>query len=99
MTQTISDSKYGNPIPKAIGTPPRSSISGTMDIRNALGCGGRIYLTVPEMRRGQGKVNVTVQGQLREFECVTDMENTIPTGAEVTVIGISGGDTLIVTKK
>lgn len=72
--------------------------NGTMDIRNALGCAGRIYLTVPEMRRGQGKVNVTVQGQLREFECVTDMDNPIPTGAEVTVIGISGGDTLIVTK-
>ena len=77
----------------------RLQSNGTMDIRNALGCGGRIYLTVPEMRRGQGKVNVTVQGQLREFECVTDMENPIPTGAEVTVIGISGGDTLVVTKK
>ena len=73
--------------------------NGTMDIRNALGCAGRVYLTVPETRKGQGKVNVTVQGQLREFECVTDAENSIPTGSEVTVIGISGGDTLVVTKK
>lgn len=73
--------------------------NGTMDIRNALGCSGRIYLTVPMKRNGQGKVNVTVQGQYREFECVTDDPDPIATGAQVTVIGITGGDTLVVTKK
>lgn len=77
----------------------RLQSSGTVDLRNALGCGGRVYLTVPAKRSGQGKVNVTVQGQYREFDCVCDADEPIPTGSEVTVIGISSGDTLIVIKK
>lgn len=74
----------------------RLQSDGTLDIRNALGLPGTVYLTVPPARRETGKVNVTVQDQLREFEAVTDGESPIPTGAEVRVVGVTGGDTLIV---
>lgn len=77
----------------------RLQSDGTLDIRNALGREGTVYLKVPANRTGQEKVTVLVQEQLREFEAVTDGENPIPTGAEIIVIGITGGDTLVVSKK
>lgn len=69
---------------------------GTLDIRNAVGLPGSVYLTVPGERSGVGKVNVVVQEQLREFEAVTEEKEPIPTGADVLVTGITNGDTLIV---
>ena len=74
----------------------RLQSDGTLDIRNALGRTGSVYLTVPAGRMGPGKVNVLVQEQLREFEAVTDDERPIPTGADVLVTGVTGGDTLVV---
>lgn len=74
----------------------RLQSDGTLDIRNALGLPGTVYLTVPAARREAGKVNVTVQDQLREFEAVTDSESPIPTGGSVRVVGVTGGDTLVV---
>ncbi len=72
---------------------------GTLNIRNALGKHGTVYLTVPPNRAGVGKVNVVVQEQMREFEALTDGDESIPTGSDIIVTGITGGDTLVVLKK
>ena len=74
----------------------RLQYDGTLDIRNAVGEAGTVYLTVPAGRREPGKVNVLVQDQLREFEAVTDSDEPIPTGAEVRVVGLAGQDLLLV---
>ncbi len=74
----------------------RLQYDGTMNIYNALGKEGTVYLTVPAVRSGKGKVNVVVQEQLQEFEAVTDSEGPIPTGAEIYVAAVEGGDTLVV---
>ena len=72
---------------------------GTLDFRNALGTAGTVYLTIPARRAGEGKVHVVVQEQLRELEAVTDEERPIPTGSEIVVVGLSGGNTLVVCRK
>lgn len=72
---------------------------GTLDFRNALGKAGTVYLTIPACRGGEGKVHVVVQDQLRELEAVTDEEGSIPTGTEIVVVGLSGGNTLVVCRK
>lgn len=72
---------------------------GTLDFRNALGTAGTVYLTIPARRTGEGKVHVVVQDQLRELEAVTDDEAPIPTGTEIVVVGLSGGNTLVVCRK
>ncbi|MBE6718108.1 MAG: hypothetical protein E7574_02480 [Ruminococcaceae bacterium] len=72
---------------------------GNLDNRNALGTSGRVYLTVPPSRSGEGKVNVLLQGSYVELEAVTDEIEAIPTGTEVVVTGISGQTTLVVKKK
>ena len=71
---------------------------GTMNIRNALGQSGEVYIPIPGKRAAPGKVMVKVQDQLTEFEAVTDEEEKIATGTQITVIGITKGTTLIVTK-
>lgn len=77
----------------------RLQYDGTLDIRNAVGLTGSVYLTVPAGRAGQGKVNVLVQEQLREFDAVSDSSQPIPTGADIVVTGLAGRNTLIVSPK
>lgn len=72
--------------------------SGTLDLRNALGHTGKTYLQIPASRTGQGKVNLQVQGALRELEAVTDDQEPIPTGTRVKVSGLADPRTLIVTR-
>lgn len=72
---------------------------GNIDNRNALGVSGKVYLTVPANRTGEGKVNIMLQGSYVERDAVTDEDEAIATGCEVTVIGLSGQTTLVVKRK
>ena len=72
---------------------------GNIDTKNALGTSGKVYLTIPPSRKGEGKVNVLLQGKYVELEAVTDEEEAIHTGAEIVVTGISGQTTLVVKRK
>lgn len=73
--------------------------SGNLDLKNAVGHMGTVYLPVPEKRTGKGKVNIYFQERLAELYAVTDDEAPIPTGAAVKVEGCDDMNTLIVTKK
>ncbi len=77
----------------------RLQSDGTLDIRNALGKSGTVYLPIHEKRSQSGKVSLMVQDRLVEMDAVTDGDEVIPTGAEVTVVGISNGNTLVVKRK
>lgn len=69
---------------------------GTLRLENAVGQAGEVYLTIPPLRSGTGKVNVLIQDQLQECQAVTDSPVPIPTGAVVAVLGLAGPDTLLV---
>lgn len=73
--------------------------NGAIDNRNALGAAGRVYLTVPPSRSGEGKVNVILQGKYVERNAVTDETEAIPTGCEIIVVGLSGQTNLVVKRK
>lgn len=73
--------------------------SGTVDNRNAIGAAGKVYLTIPPERTGEGKVNIMLQGSYVEKNAVTDESEPIPTGSEIIVVGVSGGTTLVVKRK
>ena len=72
---------------------------GTENIRDALGVSGTVYLRIPHNRGGRGKINAVIRGKLSEKNAVTDEDTDIAYGEEITVIGISGEDTLIVRRK
>lgn len=59
--------------------------SGTVDPRNAVGRTARVYLRIPEMNAGKGKITVAVQGRTVEFNAFTN-GRAIPTNAEVRVV-------------
>ncbi len=73
--------------------------SGNIDHRNALGTSGTVYLKIPPKREGQGKVNVMIQGSYCECDAVTDEDEALPTGSEITVVALSGQNTLVVRRK
>lgn len=72
---------------------------GNADNRNALGTSGKVHLTIPPERTGEGKVHIMLQGSYVERSAVTDSPEPIPTGCEVIVVGVSGQTELIVRKK
>ena len=66
---------------------------GNVDLNNAVGVEGRVYLRVPGENAGQGKVTIQVQG--RKIECKAFTAGPeIPTGAQVRVVAASGQDTV-----
>ncbi|MBE6649518.1 MAG: hypothetical protein E7614_08400 [Ruminococcaceae bacterium] len=73
--------------------------NGAADNRNAVGSAGKVYLTIPPSRSGEGKVNVMLQGAYVERNAVTDETEAIPTGCEIIVIGLSGQTNLVVKRK
>ena len=72
---------------------------GNTDNRNAVGTAGKVQLTIPPARSGEGKVHVMLQGAYVERSAVTDDEEAIPTGAEIIVVGVSGQTDLVVKRK
>ena len=72
---------------------------GNADNRNAIGTAGKVYLTIPPARSGEGKVYVMLQGAYVERAAVTDGEEAIPTGTEIVVVGVSGQTALVVRRK
>lgn len=74
----------------------RLQTEGTINIQNAIGTEGSVYLTVP--KNGTGQVQIIVQGSLKIFDAVSHNKNVIPTGEKVQVVGVTSGNTLIVEK-
>ena len=73
--------------------------SGNINITNAIGNIGELYIPIPPAKSGMGKVNVIVQERLCELSAVTDAERTLKTGEKVTVMGIEKDGVLLVVPK
>jgi hypothetical protein len=72
--------------------------SGTMVIEHAVGHTGEVYLRVPPSRQGHGKVQIEIQGTLREMDAITDDEKELPTGSIAQVLEIVNNQILLVTQ-
>jgi hypothetical protein len=75
----------------------RLQASGTVNVRNAVGATGTVYLRIPARGEGRGKVTVEVQGRSMELPAVTDGD-TLETGTQVTVEAVEGDDLLKVAR-
>jgi hypothetical protein len=72
--------------------------SGTLELKNALNHVGEVYLTIPKSKEGFGKVQIKIQGALRELEAMTADDNELKTGTLIKVIEVTSNNILIVTK-
>jgi membrane protein implicated in regulation of membrane protease activity len=62
--------------------------SGTMNLNNAIGQEGTVYLTI--RAGGSGKVQVTFQDQLSVLDAIADGNQEIKTGESIRVIRVAG---------
>ena len=70
--------------------------SGNINVyKSAVGCQGKCYLVIPGERAGEGKVQITIQGAVREYNAVTDGD-TIKTGTPIRVVEAVDANTLLV---
>ena len=70
--------------------------SGNIDLRSsAVGCEGNVYLTIPAARSGEGKVQISINGAVREYDAVTDGD-AIKTGTAIKVVDVLNDSTVLV---
>ena len=82
-------------VAKIVQLSSKLAENGTLDVRNCLGLTGTVYIPIPPKGQGEGKVNVTVQGQLRELSAVTTESDMLKTGTVVRITDLRG-DTVVV---
>lgn len=71
--------------------------SGNINLqKSAAGCEGKVYLTVPAARSGEGKVQITINGAVREYDAVTESEEPLKTGTGIRVVDAIDANTLLV---
>ena len=70
--------------------------SGNIDIGNAIGKVGQVYIPIKPNGSAAGKVNITVQGTFSEFSAITVSDETLPTGSYVRVVAVDEAGTLLV---
>ncbi len=73
--------------------------SGTLNMKNAIGKLGEVYLVIPAKRGGMGKVQLNVQGSIRTLDAITDEPETIPTSSIIQVIDVIDEQILLVKKQ
>ncbi len=70
--------------------------SGTINVyKAAVGCHGKVYLTIPGGRAGEGKVQITINNSVREYAALTDSD-TLKTGTPIKVLEVLSPSTLLV---
>ncbi len=69
--------------------------SGTISIEDTVGAQGKVYMRIPE--KGSGRVLVTVNNSLREYDATSNDSKTLDTGTPVRVVWVDG-NVLVVEK-
>jgi hypothetical protein len=70
--------------------------SGTLKMKNALNSIGEVYLTVGANRSKIGKIQIKIQGALRELEALTDYDEDLNQGKIIKVIEVTNNGILII---
>ncbi|NER14513.1 hypothetical protein GWK08_13750 [Leptobacterium flavescens] len=70
--------------------------SGTLKLANAVNAIGEVYLTIGAERSGMGKVQIKVQGGLRELDALTDEKEDLVMGNVIRVKEVTDNGILIV---
>jgi hypothetical protein len=71
---------------------------GSMVITNAIGRMGQVYMRIPANGEGIGKVQINVQGSVRELDAIAAENEELATGTVVKVVEIIDGHILKVIK-
>lgn len=70
--------------------------SGNVKLKNAIGKQGETYLRIPAYKKGYGKIQISIQGSIHEFNAISNQSEEIPTGAIIEVIEVVNGNIMLV---
>lgn len=73
--------------------------NGNINIKNAIGNTGQVYLTIPAKQSGVGKIQIIIQEILTEVSAMTNSSKPLPTGTMVRVVDVIDINTLLVEKQ
>ena len=63
--------------------------------KSAVDCQGTVYLTIPGERAGEGKVQISINNSVREYNAVTDGD-ALKTNTPIRVVEVIGPNTVLV---
>lgn len=69
--------------------------NGAYKLTDTLGKSADVYLRIPEKGKGKGKIQISINGSVHEFDAVSKGDN-IPTGAKVKVVEVEGNTVTVV---
>ena len=72
--------------------------AGNERIGNALGREATVYVRIPAARAGAGKVQMSLQNRIVEYQAFTDEGEPLQSGESVEVVDVSGSDTVYVRR-
>ena len=67
-------------------------------LANALGQPATVYVPIPAIGCGTGKVQLSMQNRIVEYQAITDESAPLKTGEKVEVVGIKNSDTVAVRR-
>ena len=62
----------------------------TLRAHRALGQVGTVYIPIPAQKASAGKIQLSLQNRVVEYEAITSGDEKLPTGAKVRVIAVRG---------
>jgi len=70
--------------------------SGNIDINNAVGKTATVYFPIPPAGKGKGKIQMSIQQAVREYDAISEAEEQMATGSMVRVNRVVDAHTLVV---
>jgi len=74
----------------------KATQSGNIDINNAIGRPATVYFTIPAAGKGTGKIQMTIQQAVREYDAVSKLDEPVSTGSLVRVKSVIDAHTLLI---
>ena len=74
----------------------KTAQSGNIDIKNAVGRPATVYFTIPAVGKGKGKVQMSIQQAVREYDALSESDEPIKTGSIVRIKSVVDALTLLV---
>lgn len=78
-------------VARLITVSHRLAENGTLDLRNAIGESGQVYIPIPEKGSGEGKITLYVQGRYAECSAISQSSVILKTGTQVRIVDVRNG--------
>ncbi len=62
----------------------------TLKVQRAIGHVGTVYIPIPAQKASAGKIQLSLQNRVVEYEAITGGDEKLPTGSKVRVIAVRG---------